>query len=368
MSLEIDDNDTRVTYAGGLWEALRDSSQQYQSTVHSTWDYDASATVTFSGTGITVFATVPAGVGKTVTTFYILDGKTSITKWNDGQNSAQYNQVLYDSGPLSAGSHTLIIKNRGEDNDLDFRLDKLVIQTAQNAAPVTPPTTSSPIAANTVQPVPLQTPNTSHTSSSQEASVASRATTSSSSTLTQSSDSSSITSTPSGSSPRVTNEGVTSMSTGGSLNTPNIGSDTDTSISSKSSLPAILGGVIGFLAFVVFGFIVYILLRRRRRLKERSLLFANVATPFSIGTLPPSERPNIRLTIPVDVSSPSSIPETQHHRTLHLVSPATHTEKSAFHSFVAQSTDSLDTHLSAPYSTNLRNTGSDNPPSYQATL
>jgi hypothetical protein len=48
-TLTVDDNDPRIQYAGGLWEVLQGSSQQYDSTVHSTWDFNATATFSFNG-------------------------------------------------------------------------------------------------------------------------------------------------------------------------------------------------------------------------------------------------------------------------------------------------------------------------------
>ncbi|KAF4620968.1 hypothetical protein D9613_000127 [Agrocybe pediades] len=140
-SLVIDDNDIRVKYTGN-WEVVKDS-KQWLETSHSTWDFDASASISFNGTGVRVYGTVPIGTGTSVTDYSLSHssksssspaGTSSIRVWQKSGKEPIYSKEFWYSGPLEYGQYSLTIKNKGEDNDQDFQLDRFVIETGEGNA------------------------------------------------------------------------------------------------------------------------------------------------------------------------------------------------------------------------------------------
>ncbi|KAF9050508.1 hypothetical protein BJ165DRAFT_1402215 [Panaeolus papilionaceus] len=147
----IDDNHRRFAYQPNKeWEIITDV-KQWEGTIHSTWTFDATASLNFTGVQIKVYITVPAGVGTSAVDFSI-DGHTSERRSRTSNSTTLYNFEFYDSGPLDDGDHTIVMTNKGEDNDMDFQLDRVVItpgsstpSSSSGTLPTpTPPSTLSP--------------------------------------------------------------------------------------------------------------------------------------------------------------------------------------------------------------------------------
>ncbi|KDR67819.1 hypothetical protein GALMADRAFT_1063427 [Galerina marginata CBS 339.88] len=140
-TLTIDDNDARISYTGGKWDTIRGSSDQWESTVHSTWDFSATAKLSFTGTGVRVYGTVPAGRGTSAVDFSLNDN-TAVRIWTDSGRRPTYGKEFFYSGLLPLGTHTVTMSNKGEDHDMDFQLDRIVVEMA---LPSSSPTTRSSV-------------------------------------------------------------------------------------------------------------------------------------------------------------------------------------------------------------------------------
>ncbi|PPR02508.1 hypothetical protein CVT24_001974 [Panaeolus cyanescens] len=273
--LIIDDNDRRFTYKG-LWEVLRSSTdEQWSRTAHSTWEWDATASLSFTGTQIKVYGTVPAGRGTSAVDFAI-DGMNGERVWHTSGSTTLYNVLFYDSGPLGSGSHTIVMSNKGEDNDMDFRLDRVVISLDE---PAPPPQTPAPPAST--PPVPTPAPSTSSTpapalTASSSLTAGSPSASRSRSLLSGSLSVSDQSSLPN-SSPSLTSGH--SLTTGNSLTSgiispdqtsapgANIPQATETVIiaKEKSDTPIIVGSVVGVVAFLaIIGALLFLHVRRGR--------------------------------------------------------------------------------------------------------
>jgi len=261
-TLTVDDNDPRIQYAGGLWEVLRGSSQQYRSTVHSTWDFNATATFSFNGVGVRVYATIPSGKG-TSTVAYSLSQGSSLTVWQPSGSTTMYGREVFYSGALPLGQHTLVMANMGEDNDMDFQLDRIVVElggsgssSTSSQAATTQTLTSSSSSSSATQ-------MANATSSAPDAGSASRAPISSSllSSFTQGAPITNPTSSSSG--PDSTLSGSSGTST------------------PSSSVPKIVGSVIGAVALLLF-ILFFILLRVKQSKRKRawSKQIDETPTPF----------------------------------------------------------------------------------------
>ncbi|KIM45647.1 hypothetical protein M413DRAFT_442297 [Hebeloma cylindrosporum] len=158
----VDDNDPQIHYSGGLWEVLRGSSQQYQGTVHSTWDFNATATFSFDGIGVRVYATIPSGTGTSVVD-YSLDAGSSLRVWQTSGSAPVYGKEVFYSGLLPLRTHTLVMSNMGEDDDMDFELDRIVVELEGSSGASA--TSSSLSIASTQTPITTTTSSSSATSS-----------------------------------------------------------------------------------------------------------------------------------------------------------------------------------------------------------
>lgn len=82
---------------------------------------------TTKGTGVRVYATIPQGTGTGVVDYSLSPG-SSLRVWQKSGSTAVYGKEVFYSGVLPLGSHTLVMSNMGEDNDMDFELDRIVVE------------------------------------------------------------------------------------------------------------------------------------------------------------------------------------------------------------------------------------------------
>jgi hypothetical protein len=81
----------------------------------------------FQGVGVRVYATIPSGKG-TSTVAYGLTQGSSLMVWQPSGSTTIYGKEVFYSGVLPPGAHTLVMANMGEDNDMDFELDRIVVE------------------------------------------------------------------------------------------------------------------------------------------------------------------------------------------------------------------------------------------------
>jgi len=259
-TLTVDDNDPRIRYAGGLWEVLRGSSQQYQSTVHSTWDFNATATFSFNGVGVRVYATIPSGKG-TSTVAYSLNQGSSLTVWQPSGSTTIYGKEVFYSGALPLGQHTLVMANMGEDNDMDFQLDRIVVELGGSSS-----TSTQAAITQTLTSSSSSSSSTNATSSAPDADSRSQAPISSSFTQGPIAN------------PTSSSSGPDSTISGSSGNS-----------SPSSSVPKIVGSVIGAVALLLC-ILIFVLLRVKRSKRKRAWTgqIDETPTPFySRRQIPP---------------------------------------------------------------------------------
>ncbi|CAA7260814.1 unnamed protein product [Cyclocybe aegerita] len=267
---------------------------QYQSTAHATWGYDDRAVLTFEGVGVKVYGTLPPGTG-TAAVDFSLDGRSGLRVWKPSQRSQYvFNELWFDSGVLSAGTHTITMANKGEDNDMDFRLDRVVVELVAPSAsstttPNNPPATTTPQAqgsSSTTAPL----PSTSATNGNPNLSPSSGSSVSGSST---SSIPPSVVVTTVGSQTIISTVFQTPATSvlGSSADPTNISAAAE---SSSNSTPTIVGAVVGVVVFLllVLGLLFY--WRRRKAAARREYsdsagesgiarpMAQNGVTPFTV--------------------------------------------------------------------------------------
>ncbi|KAJ7490752.1 hypothetical protein FB451DRAFT_625500 [Mycena latifolia] len=106
MSVIVDDRDDQVQYHGE-WEQRSGSAPEYQSTSSASMTRGDNATFTFEGTSIGIFGTVGPGNGATMNFSVDQSPRNSYTA--PPAPSTLFHQLLWSSGLLSDGSHTLLI-------------------------------------------------------------------------------------------------------------------------------------------------------------------------------------------------------------------------------------------------------------------
>ena len=79
------------------------------------------------GTGVRVYATIPNGTGTSVVDYSLSRG-SSLRVWQTSGSKPIYGKEVFYSGLLPLGDHTLVMSNMGEDNDMDFELDRIVVE------------------------------------------------------------------------------------------------------------------------------------------------------------------------------------------------------------------------------------------------
>ncbi|PPQ68107.1 hypothetical protein CVT26_005728 [Gymnopilus dilepis] len=286
MSINVDDTDPAIQYSGS-WEVLMNSPLEFGGGVHSTTQNGASATITFVGTRIQLFCTVPMGNG-TETGNWLFDGKVGVPLSRETHPSASYyHDPWFDSGVVDNGVHVFVASNGGGPNDAPLQLDVFSID--GSVVSPTPTASSSPhdvqllpthggitssapsatITSHTVNsPVDDQTVavfrSSSHVSDTPSASASASDRTSSQSGT---SDTSLFISTAVIAGPQSTP--VQSASTGISITPANASKDPQHALSTRDSVGPIIGGVLGTLFIIVFvGFLVLC----RRRIARRFLV------------------------------------------------------------------------------------------------
>ncbi|EAU87906.1 hypothetical protein CC1G_01553 [Coprinopsis cinerea okayama7 len=143
----IDDRDPSIAYSqpaqGHHWTD-QGSSTSYGGTLRLTRTRNANARVTFEGTSIQVYGLIsPSGTGEVPISNYAIDNLPTVM-YTAAPNSQTQSQVLFfDSGPLSPGTHTLIVSNQRE--GAFFWLDSFVITPNPAPPPASPPQADPPV-------------------------------------------------------------------------------------------------------------------------------------------------------------------------------------------------------------------------------
>ena len=111
--IEVDDTDASVVYTGSHWSTSSNASD-YGGSIHynTTGGVGEKAVITFTGTRIQWIGTMNTTYG--IASVQVDSG--SVAYIDLYSPSALYQQVLFDSGPISAGSHTLTITCTGTKN------------------------------------------------------------------------------------------------------------------------------------------------------------------------------------------------------------------------------------------------------------
>lgn len=146
----VDDTNTLITY-GGSWQVLEGTAQQpaFQSTLHSTVDSTASASMIFQGksvrsnwsvygspfmmrhwvgTRLMIFCALPSSTSaNSIHAVVDFDGKTS-TITHPTNATSVFNFVLYDTGTIPQDTHTVILSNTGHLKDSPLQLDRFIIE------------------------------------------------------------------------------------------------------------------------------------------------------------------------------------------------------------------------------------------------
>jgi hypothetical protein len=113
----IDDDDTAISYTGGGWTANGNRGYgDYEDAVHTTRTNGDTASLTFTGTGVSVIGEKNSDQGQVE---IFIDG-TSKGLIDTSSASRQAQAVIYSTSGLSAGSHTIqFVKRSGTSATLD---------------------------------------------------------------------------------------------------------------------------------------------------------------------------------------------------------------------------------------------------------
>ncbi|KAF9522352.1 hypothetical protein CPB83DRAFT_899709 [Crepidotus variabilis] len=139
----IDDTNTTLIQYTGDWQYLEGSTRQWQGGVHATGQEGATATFSFHGYQVWVRGTVPAGSGSNLIDV-TLDGNTTSTS-RLSNVSAVYDEIYYTSAVLPNTFHTIIITNRGSEQNghTEFLFDRLEFDTDDEVPMFAPPSSST---------------------------------------------------------------------------------------------------------------------------------------------------------------------------------------------------------------------------------
>ncbi|KAF8967236.1 hypothetical protein BDZ97DRAFT_1916852 [Flammula alnicola] len=284
MSIDVDDTSPAISYSSG-WQAVSGTtSQQFDSTIHQSSVHGASATITFSGTRISLYNTVPAGTG-TECISTDMDGHLGSMCRTSHPDTTYYQDGWFDSGPMTDGLHTLVAYNNGVDGGTPLMIDRFNIigsgpimsQQPTTVVPVRAPATTTQVATITVSTTARGASQARSISSSRSLSSSSSSSTSGSLTSGSSSTPMNLSSStkvqPSGGSTVVSIQYITTaadsrVSGSGTLASPTSSagsSDSPVGASSKGlPIGAVVGIVIGGLLILLVLLLSLCLLRRRR--------------------------------------------------------------------------------------------------------
>ncbi|KAF8167041.1 hypothetical protein K438DRAFT_1616192 [Mycena galopus ATCC 62051] len=125
----IDDADPRIIYSGG-WNKAGAPTEFHGTTTWSSAG-DSTATFAFSGTTITVYASVGDSSPGDVAMSFAIDGSTqgSYTPPSSFPAGGLYHQPLWTSSPLNDGPHTLLITQTAAQSSGQIYLDYLLYET-----------------------------------------------------------------------------------------------------------------------------------------------------------------------------------------------------------------------------------------------
>ncbi|KAF8176343.1 hypothetical protein K438DRAFT_1979137 [Mycena galopus ATCC 62051] len=102
----IDDQDPSVKYTG-TW-VVGGTVHEHDDTVSSSVQVGNNFLVPFTGTAIAVYGTYDAGSAG-VQTSYAIDGGTPTTVTSTSSPNDSYQQLFWQSGPVSSGAHSLVV-------------------------------------------------------------------------------------------------------------------------------------------------------------------------------------------------------------------------------------------------------------------
>ncbi|KAF8186771.1 hypothetical protein BJ912DRAFT_926926 [Pholiota molesta] len=252
--LAVDDRDPSITYTGGWAQAA--SPNEFDNTSTFTAVAGSTAKVTFTGSSIGVYGSIPAKTPKGVApvSAYSIDGGAPTLFRATEAGTTQFSQLFFQSPVLPEGAHTLTILYPVASDP--FSLDYLLV--LQNGVSTTTSTTSTGTGTATT---------TSSTTTSSSTTTTLPTTTSATTTSTS-------TTPPPLSTITVTSVAQSTTATSGADSTSGNASGTN-SAASTNHTGAIVGGILGgvvVLFFIVFGIIIW---RRKQRSKRSSMIASN---------------------------------------------------------------------------------------------
>ncbi|KAF8798632.1 hypothetical protein BYT27DRAFT_7264751 [Phlegmacium glaucopus] len=111
-STSIDDMNTTLIQYNGNWEGINGSTRQWDGSIHATGQAGATATFQFRGHLLWVWGTIPAGAGKNLVQLTIDGGTANITSQTSNA-SAVFNVLYFETPLLPETFHTAVITNLG---------------------------------------------------------------------------------------------------------------------------------------------------------------------------------------------------------------------------------------------------------------
>lgn len=153
----IDDADLQVAYSGG-WNVVTGSGH-YMGSAHSTAETGATATLTFKGTGIKVWMSVPSGDWNQISTYRIKGDY--IERHIECEAVPRFNELTFIREGLGEGPHTIVIAQEGLNHPprggAPVQLDRIEVLTSPqdpNPDPIYPAGVSPPSSQPPSQPPP----------------------------------------------------------------------------------------------------------------------------------------------------------------------------------------------------------------------
>ncbi|KAF8808392.1 hypothetical protein BYT27DRAFT_7337774 [Phlegmacium glaucopus] len=285
--VRIDSSDSAVQYSSG-W-------QGFGGIVDLTQTTGSTVTYSFSGTSLTFVGYLPPNFPLTTSSAtYSIDGSSPSNFLVPNGSPELYNQVLFQTGQLSAGQHKVVVTYQGNSGTAPLALDYFVVQNAPSSSG------SSPTGGNVL--------TLSPSSSTAGASSGGTGTTNSAASVkgTQTATNTASSDIPLSSHiPGETSAGAagsisSSVSSSGSSSSGNSSDSTSTLGSTGSStvtkmpLGAIIGGVLGGVILLLLLLILFLFIRKRgsqgaKRLSEKFHIgdSQNTVDPFTVPPNPP---------------------------------------------------------------------------------
>lgn len=154
-NIVVDDTDPTLTYSGKWTLFANGSSRQWNSTIHSTFQFGATVSFQFQGSVCKVYGTVPIGNGSTVLIDVAVDGSVSPIISQTTGSAPVYADLFYESSPMTSSWHTVVITNRGGVGNSDFEFDRVELDANDIVPTIAPfPATASPSQTSPSSPSP----------------------------------------------------------------------------------------------------------------------------------------------------------------------------------------------------------------------